>query len=122
MPLNDAGLGLAADTVQAALLYAQLHTDAAGVDYDENLCTIGRQPISWGPPTDGAWGLASQITFRGGVADEPVHSVTVWDEETGGTCYGEFILDGDGIFNKEGNFLITLFDFTVIATDSTDGS
>lgn len=118
MPLNSTGLAAAAAAVQAELLYAQLHTAAAGVAYDENLSSVGRQPASWGVPVAGAFGLASQISFSGGVANEVVYSVTLWDAESDGTCLGEFVITGDGVFSADGSFAITAMDFTVTATDS----
>ena len=118
MALNAAGLTLTASTLQANLLFAQLHTDTAG-DGTANLSSVGRQPVAW--TTAGTtFGLASPVKYVSGVADEVVYSVTLWDDETDGSCFGEFVLDGDGAFNSEGEFLITAIDFTATATDADE--
>lgn len=111
MSLNATGLELATNALQAGLLYAQLHSAAAGTEGTDN--TVGgRQAIQWSAPVDGEFGLLSQILFRGD-SNAVAYSLTLWDAEEDGTLYGEFTLAGDGVFNAQGEYAVTVLDFTL---------
>lgn len=113
MPLNDDGFNLAASALQTGMLFAQLHSAAAGLTYTDNVCPTGRKALLWSTPQAGDFGLRSALKFTGGDPGGPVYSVTLWDDEVEGTCYGEFVLtSGDTAFNGEGAYQITAIDFT----------
>jgi hypothetical protein len=120
VPLNSAGTLLMADTLQETLLFAQLHSDIAGVDGTDNIAVAGRQPIVWGTPdSDGNFGLLSPLDFTDGEPDSGVYSITVWDTETDGACYGELPFgSGDLTFNAAGEYSVTVIDFTPIMEGS----
>lgn len=111
MPLNSAGLTLQATAIQGVLFYAQLHSGGAGAGGTDNIAIAGRRAVPWGAP-GASFGLISQINFTGGTPGSAVHSVTLWSAETGGVCYGEFVLTGDLTFNAIGEFNVTAIDFT----------
>lgn len=116
MPLNDTGMALVASLLQETLLYAQLHSASAG-DGGDNIALEGRQPVPWGTPDSGGdFGLASAITFTGGDPSSDIYSVTLWDEETDGICYGEYVLSEDASFNADGEYHITALDFNGTVT------
>jgi len=119
MPLNSTGIDMLCDALQATLAFAQIHSAAAGLDGTENIAAPARQPLYWELASGGVFGLASQLRFSGGTGSSAVHSVTVWDAETDGTCYGEFPLsDGDDAFSPDGVYLVTAIDFTGTASDA----
>lgn len=109
--LNDTAMAVAANALRAAMLYAQLHTAAAGGSGTSNVTTAARRPITWGSVTGaGDFGLSAQLDFTGGAANGPVYSVTLWSASTSGTYYGEFILGGDTAFNSSGLYSVTAID------------
>lgn len=115
MPLNNAGLVLLATTLQETLLFAQLHDGLAGVDGTDAVAVAGRQATHWGvPASSGEFGLVSAIDFAGGTPGGPVYSVTLWDTETEGLCFGEFPLTGDATFNSMGSYQVTVIDWTIL--------
>lgn len=119
MALNAVGLEALAALLRATLGYAQLHSAGAGVDGTANICVTGRQRIAWGVVSNGSFGLQSPLRFIAGIADSPVHSLTIWDSEMDGTFYGEFPLSGgDGQMNLEGEFIVTALDFLASSTDA----
>lgn len=106
--LNDTAMGVAATALKAVLLYAQLHSAAAGGSGTSNATAAARQACSWGATTGaGDFDLDAAIDFTGGAASGPVYSVTLWSASTGGTFYGEFVLTGDGAFNTTGDYTVT---------------
>lgn len=108
MALNDTAMGVAAAALKTAMLYAQLHTAAAGGSGVSNVASSARRPITWGSTTaNGDFGLSGQLDFTGGAANGPVYSVTLWSASTSGTFYGEFILGGDTAFNAAGLYSVT---------------
>jgi hypothetical protein len=112
MPLNDTGMQLLADTLQANLLYGQLHDGLAGEDGTDNIVLPGREAAFWTTPVDlGDFGLISQMDFVGGTPGDPVYSVSLWDQPTDGTFYGEYVLTGDSTFNIDGEFSVTAIDW-----------
>lgn len=114
MPLNENGMVLLANTLQANLVFAQLHSSIAG-DGTANIAVAGRQPVIWDTPDGvGDFGLISAINFTGGEPAGTVYSVTMWDAETPGTgiFYGEFPVIGDSTFNLSGEYQVTAIDFT----------
>lgn len=111
MPWNETAMCAAANGIRAIALYGQLHTDAAGEAYDENLADSGREAITWGTATGlGDFDLASQLDFTGGDPGGPIFSITFWSAATNGTCYGEFQLEGDLNFNGSGEYSVTAID------------
>lgn len=117
MPLNNAVMVAAANTIRADALYGQLHSAAAGSSGTSNVTSAARQAITWTTPTGaGSFGLTSQLSFTGGAANGAVYSVTLWSASTSGTFYGEFVLTGDTAFNSSGNYNVTAIDLTGSAT------
>lgn len=119
MSLNNAAMQEAADALIGVLLYAQLHSGLAGESYTDNVTSAAREAITWTATTGlGDFGLDTQLEFSGGDPAGDVYSLTLWSASTNGTCFGEFpITDGDTHFNSNGDFYITVADFTGI----TDG-
>lgn len=117
MPLNDDGLTLMSNCLQAGLLYAQLHSASAGVSGTGSVCSV-RMPVHWETPDGGEFGLISPLRFVAGTPNGAVYSVSLWDAEVDGTFYGEFVLTGDLTFNGEGAFQVTAIDFVGTATDA----
>lgn len=117
MTLNAAGLALAGTALQTGLLYAQLHSAAAGGAGTSNVCSV-RVLVYWGPITAGAFTTLSAIKFTGGTPYGPVYSVSLWDSQTlgAGTFYGEYPLSGDLVFNGQGEYQVTAINFTGTAT------
>lgn len=111
MPLNETGLTLQATTLQTVLLFAQLHSGLAGMSGMDNIAVAGRRPVHWTMPTNGDFGLISQIAYTAGTPNAAVYSVTLWDAETNGTYYGEYPLTGDAAFNVFGEYQVTAIDF-----------
>jgi hypothetical protein len=115
MPLNDTGMDLLASTLQGVLVFAQLHDGPAGITNMDNIAVAGRQPAFWDVPA-ASFGLVSQLDFTGGDLNGVVYSITLWDTETDGVCYGEFPLTGDLSFNSLGEIQITAIDFVGTTT------
>lgn len=119
MPLNNNGLVHLANALQDVFLYGQLHSGLAGVTGVDNIATAGRVAVNWDvPDSDGKFRLISEIAFTGGVPDATVYSVTMWDDETAGLFYGEFVLTGDNAFNGAGEYEVTALDFTGTSNDN----
>lgn len=117
MALNPTGLEFAINSLQMGLLYAQIHSGAAG-DGTVNIAVVGRQQVYWTVPSSGTFGLASPLTFSGGPSYGAAYSVTLWDQETDGSMMGEIPLTGgDTTFNGDGVYLVTALDFTLTASD-----
>lgn len=118
MPLNNAAMVLAANTLRTNLAYAQLHSAAAGTSGTSNVTTAGRLAVTWAAATGpGTFTLLSALNFTGGAANGPVYSVTLWDASSGGNFYGEFPLTGgDTSFNSSGAYSVTMIDLTGTAT------
>lgn len=105
---NDTAMTVGAAAIKAVVLYAQLHTAAAGGSGTSNVTSAARKAITWGTTTGaGDFGLAGQLEFTGGAAGGPVYSVTLWSASTAGTFYGEFVLTGDTAFNSAGEYTVT---------------
>ena len=118
MALNPTGLEFAINSLQTGLVFAQIHSGAAG-DGTVNIAVTGRQQVHWTVPSSGTFGLVSPLTFSGGPSYGTVYSVTLWDQETDGTMMGEIPLTGgDATFNGDGTYQVTAIDFTMIATDA----
>lgn len=118
MALNPTGLAFAITSLQTGLVYAQIHSGAAGPGTD-NIAVTGRQPVYWTVPSSGTFGLASPIKFTGGPSYGTAYSVTLWDQETEGTMMGEVIFSGgDTTFNGDGQYQVTAIDFTMTASDA----
>lgn len=108
MPGLNPAMVVAANAMQAAMAYAQLHSAAAGGSGTSNVTTAPRRPIPWGTVTgDGDFGLASPLQFTGGTSNGLVYSVTLWSASSGGTYYAEFVLTGDAQFNSLGQYTVT---------------
>lgn len=117
MPLNNAGMTVAANALRSALLFGQLHSAAAGTSGTSNLTSAGRQAITWTSVSGlGNFTLASQVNFTGGAANGTVYSITLWSASTGGTFYGEYAVGGDVTFNSAGNYAVTAIDLVGTAT------
>ena len=117
MALNPTGLEFAVNSLQTGLVFAQIHSGAAG-DGTDNIAVVGRQLVYWTVPDSGAFGLASPITFVGGPSYGTAYSVTLWDQETDGSMMGEILLTGgDTTFNGDGIYQVTAIDFTLLASD-----
>lgn len=117
MALNSAGLALTATALKANLLYAQLHSGSAGSEGTSNVAIPGRLPVTWATVSPTEFALQSQLEFRGGASGDPCYSVSLWDTETDGNFYGEYLLTGDNAFNNEGVFLVTQLDFLATSSD-----
>ena len=117
MGLNNAAMVVAAEALQDVLLYAQLHSAAAGGSGTSNVTAAARLPISWTTPTsDGDFGLDAPLNFAGGASAGAVYSVTLWDASTSGNYWGEFVLAGDTAFNAAGEYAVTALDLNGSAT------
>jgi len=117
MALNPTGLAFAINSLQTGLVYAQIHSGSAS-DGTENIAVTGRQPVYWTVPSSGSFGLASPIIFTGGPSYGTAYSVTLWDQETDGSMMGEIPLSGgDATFNGDGQYQVTVIDFTMLAAD-----
>lgn len=109
--LNNTAMGVAATALKAVLLYAQLHSAAAGTSGTSNVTTAARKAITWGSTSGaGDFGLGAQIDFTGGASNGAIYSVTLWSAITSGTFYGEFIIAGDAAFNSGGDYSLTSID------------
>lgn len=118
MALNDGGVALLASALQGVTTYMQVHTAAAGTSGTDNIATP-RLPIFWTSPSAGSWGLASPLRFISGPPSGVAYSVSLWDAESDGTFYGEYVLtSGDLVFNEQGEFLVTALDFNITASDA----
>lgn len=107
MGLNNTAMGVAATALKNVLLYAQLHSAAAGSAGTSNVTTAARKSVSWSATTgNGDFGLASAINFTGGAANGPVYSVTLWSASTAGTFYGEFVIGGQAAFDNSGGYTL----------------
>lgn len=117
MPLNNRGMQLIATALQDTLTHAQLHSGPGGADGTDNVTTSGRQEINWSTPDSlGNFGLTSLINFTDGEINGVVTSVTLWDAETDGDVYGEWVLAGDQTFGFDGQYQVTAIDFTGTTT------
>lgn len=117
MPLNQNAMVVLANTLRATLLFAQLHSAAAGAVGTDNIAVAGRRPVFWGTPApSGQFGLISAIDFTAGTPLGAAYSVSLWDAETSGVYYGEFVLGADSAFNSLGEYHVTVIDLTGTAS------
>ncbi len=111
--LNSAAISVASTALKAAMIYAQLHHDAAGLYGTANQTLAARRPVTWSAlSSSGDFSLASPINFTGGEPESTVYSVTLWSAApTGGTFYGEFrISNGARAFSSSGEFTVSSLD------------
>lgn len=113
MPLNSPAMIVLANKLRTEmLLYGQLHSDFAGVDYTSNIAVATRKAPTWTAATGlGDFDLSTEMLFTGGSG--PVKSITFWTAPTSGTCYGEFVFNAssDPAFSSTGAFSVTSIDF-----------
>lgn len=108
MPFSNTAMQDAANAIRTKYVYAQLHTAAAGGSGTSNVSSAARVPITWGAATGaGSFDISSQLNFTGGASSGPVYSVTLWNQASGGTFGGEFVLAGDSTFNSAGQYSVT---------------
>lgn len=108
--LNDAAMTVASTALKAAMIYAQLHHDSAGLYGTANTTTAARRPVTWSSISGhGDFSLAAPINFTGGEPESAVYSLTLWSAApTGGTYYGEFpISSGARAFSESGEFTVS---------------
>jgi len=106
--LTDAARAAAVAGIKNSVVYAQLHTGAAGASGTSNIATGGRKIIVWGTVTPaGELNISSPLNFTGGASNGAVHSVTLWSALIGGTFYGEFLITGSSTFDSSGLYTLT---------------
>lgn len=103
--LNDAGLVIAANAVDAAITHFSIHT-AGAVTASTNESTAARVAVNGTVDADGdiTW---SNAAFTGGAANGPAIRVGYWTAASGGTYLGGFLLTGDQTFNAAGQYTVT---------------
>lgn len=105
MALNDAALVVAANAINTAIGFLQLHSAAPNATYTTN--AVGSRVASTGTvDADGdiTW---STVSFSGLPASSPVTHVSYWPTATGGTSYGGSALTGDLSANASGSYTIS---------------
>jgi len=103
--LNDTALVAAANAINAAVTYLQLHSAAPNSTYTTN--AVGsRVAVTGTVDADGdiVW---STVTFTGLPASSPVTHVSYWSASTGGTNYGGAALTGDLVANASGSYTVS---------------
>jgi len=103
--LNDAALVAAANAVNAAITYMQLHSAAPNATYTTN--AVGsRVAVTGTVDADGdiAW---STINFTGLPASGPITHISYWSASTGGINYGGQPLTGDLASNASGAYTVS---------------
>jgi hypothetical protein len=116
VPLNGAGMNLAANALIAGLAYAQIHDGDPGASGTDNIASSTRVAINWTSPTDGDFGLDDALEFTGITANGDATHVSFWSAATSGTYYGYEELTGDTTANSAGEFIITDLDADGTAT------
>lgn len=113
--LNDAGLVVAANAVDAAITHMQLHTGARGAGATANVSSAPRVAVNGTVDADGdiTW---VDTAFTGGEANGPVAEVSYWTASSGGTNLGGAAVTGDTTFNSAGEFLLESITESTTAT------
>lgn len=114
MALNDAALSVAANAIDAAITYMQLHSGARGAAGTTN--AVGsRVAVNGTVDADGdiTW---TNVAFTGLTANQAVAEVSYWSASTGGTYYGGATLTGDAAANAAGAYTVTSITETSTAT------
>lgn len=105
MALSDAALVLAANAVDAAVTFMQLHSGARGAAGTTN--AVGaRVAVNGTVDADGdiTW---SNVAFTGLTANQAVAEVSYWDASTAGTYLGGATITGDAAANAAGEYTLT---------------
>lgn len=105
MALNDAALVLAANAVDGAITFMQLHSAAPDAGYTTN--QVGsRVAVNGTVDADGdiTW---TNVAFTGLTASQAVSHVSYWSASTAGTNYGGAALTGDAAANAAGEYTVT---------------
>lgn len=114
MALNDAGLVLAGNAVEAAITHMQLHSGARGAAGDQNL--VGSRFAVTGVVSAGGDITWADQAVTGLPASTTVAEVSYHSAATGGTCYGGAArTSGDATTNAAG-------EYTVNASENFTGS
>lgn len=105
MALNDAALVLAANAVDTAIGYMQLHSTNVGGAWGTN--AVGsRVAVNGTVDADGdiSW---TNVTFTGLTANQAIGGVSYWSAPTGGINYGGAVVTGDANANSAGEYTLT---------------
>lgn len=103
--LNDAGLVVAANAVDAAITHLQLHSTNVGGSWGTN--AVGsRVAVNGTVDSDGdiTW---TSVAFTGLGASQAIGGVSYWSASSGGTNYGGSATSGDATANAAGEYTIT---------------
>ena len=105
MALNDAALVLAANAVDTAIGFMQLHSTNVGGAWATG--AVGaRVAVNGTVDADGdiTW---SNVAFTGLTANQAIGGVSYWTLVSGGTNYGGSAVTGDATANSAGEYTLT---------------
>ena len=102
MALNDTGLVIAANAIEAAITHFSLHTSGA-VTSSANESTAPRVAVNGTVDADGDITWAGPIAFTGGTPNGAVVRLGYWG---GSTYLGGVLLSGDQSFNAAGEYTV----------------